>query len=63
MLTFNFAEIQSPMLFQKHSTNLHSKKKNASAFQVVVNKKSTIHYRQYQNQVIAHSLQEIVNLI
>ena len=44
MLTFNFAEIQSPMLFQKHSTNLHSKK-NASAFQVVVNKKSTIHYR------------------
>ena len=27
MLTFNFAEIQSPMLFQKHSTNLHSNKK------------------------------------
>ena len=30
MLTFNFAEIQSLMLFQKHSANLHSKK-NASA--------------------------------
>ena len=28
MLTFDFAEIQSPMLFQKHSTNLHSKKTN-----------------------------------
>ena len=46
MLTFNFAEIQSPMLFQKQSTNLHSKKKkNASTFQIVVNKKSLIHYR------------------
>ena len=39
MLICNFAEIQSPMLFNKQSTNLHSKKKCINVSETVVQNK------------------------